>query len=95
VLKPAAASKVVAGVKPVAEEDPKVGAAVVAGRAAPPAAPQVDPFHLARPVSIWCRAPLLRPLLSSFGTDDHLHRSLIYIYNDTDMNCVLYLDCMS
>jgi hypothetical protein len=74
---------VVAGVKPVAEEDPKVGAAVVAGRAAPPAAPQVDPFHLARPVSIWCRAPLLRPLLSSFGTDDDdLHRSPIY--NNTE-----------
>jgi hypothetical protein len=89
VLKPAAASK---AVKPVEKEgqavkpkDPKVGAAVVAGRVAvlvlvvptPPAAPLVDPFHLARPVStIWCRAPpLLPPPLSSFGTDDDLRRS--------------------
>jgi hypothetical protein len=90
-------SRVLAVLKPVDKEDreavaPKDQKAVVAvaGRVAvlvlvvptPPAAPLVDPLHLAWPVSIWCRrrcgAPLLRPLLSSFGTDDHLHRSPIY-----------------
>jgi hypothetical protein len=93
VLKPAAAWKAVAGVKPVDKEDhSEVGAAVVAGRVAalalvvptPPVMPLLDPFSLAWSVVssalLWplLSSSLLWPLLSE-GGDGSGGRDSIYI----------------